>query len=194
MTKRRTAILRIALVAVPIISVAVWIAFSQARSPSKVAAERELKYRQSLAAYLAINAAPLPKNAGPASATDKDKLLNLSFNTLRSWNYVEHKTPIPDFIQNLDGQSVQMAGYMLPLSQTQPVTDFVLVQFLWGCCFGGPPAINHIVLVMMAHGQKAPVYSMPVQVRGRFHVGEAREAGCLVSLYRLDAENLVVCQ
>ena len=194
MTRRRKAILRIALVTGPVIPVAVWIAYSQARPPAKSDTNREMKFRRSLAAYSEINASPLPKNAGTVSAEDKNKLLNLSFNTLKSWTYVEHKTPIPGFIKNLDGQYAQMAGFMMPLSQTREATDFVLVQFLFGCCYGQPPAVNHVVLVKMANGKKSQVYSVPICVRGRFHVGEVREDGYLVSLYRLEAESVVECQ
>ena len=194
MTRQRKAILRIALVTGPVIPVAVWIAYSQARPPSKSETDREMKLRNSLAAYNEINASPSPKNTGTVSAEDKKKLLNLSFNTLKNWTYVEHKTPIPAFIKNLDGQYVQMAGYMMPLNQTEQATEFVLVQFLWGCCYGQPPAIDHVVLVKMLNGQKSRVYSGPVCVRGTFHVGEMREDGYLVSLYRLEAENVVDCQ
>lgn len=194
MTRRNKAILRIALVTGPVIPVAVWIAYPQVRPPAKSETDREMKFRKSLAAYSEINASPLPKNTRTVSAEDKKKLLDLSFNTLKSWTYVEHKTPIPGFIQNLDGRYVQMAGFMLPLNQTGEATDFVLVQFLFGCCYGQPPAINHVVLVKMVNGKKSRVYSVPVRVRGWFHVGQMREDGYLVSLYRLEAESVVACQ
>jgi len=183
-----------ALVTVLVVPLALWIAHSQVRTPTKVEVERKVQFRKSLAAYSAINQAQHPEVNRVATVEDKEKLINLSFKALTTWTYVAGKTPIPDYIKGLDGQHVQMAGFMMPLNQTDQVTEFVFMQYFWGCCFGRPPAANHVVLVKMTNGQKSKFYTEPVCVRGILHVGETREDGYLISLYRLDAETVAECQ
>ena len=193
-TKRGKVIIRAMLVTIPIVLVVVWVGYSQSRSGIRSPSERESEFRKSLAAYSTINESQLSEGFGPRSDKEKRQTINLSFNTLKSWTYVEHKTAIPDYIKNLDGQSVQMAGFMMPLNATKQISEFVLVQFLWGCCFGQPPAANHVVLVTMADGKRTQFFTVPVCVRGTFHAGEMRQDGYLVSLYRLEAKQVTECR
>lgn len=114
----------------------------------------------------------------------------LTFDTLKSWTYVEGKTPIPQFIKDLDGRNVEMIGFMMPLTQVENITEFLLVPALWGCCYGEPPAVNHIVLIKMPKGHTSKFYNDVIRVRGLFHVGEIREDGELVSLYTLTPDEI----
>jgi len=121
----------------------------------------------------------------------EDRPVALSFEILKKWTYVEGKTPIPDFIRAFDGKTVDMTGYMMPLNTVKNIRSFVFVPSLFGCCYGQPPAVNHIVLVKMADGKTAKYFEDPVRVRGRFHCGEEKEEGELLSLYRIDADEVV---
>jgi hypothetical protein len=114
----------------------------------------------------------------------------LPFDDLRNWTYIPGKTTIPDSIMAFDKKPVQIAGFMLPLTQAQNVTEFQLVPYLWGCCFGSPPAPNHMVLVKMPPGTYAQYFNVPVVVRGTFHAGEMRRDGALVCLYYIDADEV----
>jgi hypothetical protein len=114
----------------------------------------------------------------------------LPFDDLRNWTYIPGKTSIPESVMAFDGKPVQMAGFMMPLTQAKEVTEFLLVPYLWGCCFGAPPAPNHMVLVDMAVGKTTEFLNVPVIVRGTFHAGEIRRDGALISLYRLDADEV----
>lgn len=115
----------------------------------------------------------------------------VSFDTLRSWDYVEGKTPIPEHIQKLDGRYVQMTGFMMPLAQTRDISEFILVPYVFGCCYGAPLAPNHMVIVQMPYGKTTQPVTGPFTVRGTFHSGEIRRDGALLSLYRLDAQEIV---
>ena len=128
-----------------------------------------------------------------ATATPKgQKAATLSFDTLKKWTYVEkQKTPIPDFIRKFEGKPVQMTGYMMPLSEIKDIKSFVLVPSLWGCCYGQPPAVNHIVFVKMAGNTTAKFFGDGIRVRGQFHCGEEKQDGYVVSLYRIDADEVV---
>jgi hypothetical protein len=115
----------------------------------------------------------------------------LSFDLLRSWTYVEGKSTIPAEILAYEGQPVEMLGYMVPLTQSKEITQFVLMPYLFGCCFGGKPAPNHMVLVQMVGGTSAQFVRKTIYARGTFHCGESRQDGQLISLYRLDAEKVI---
>ncbi len=120
----------------------------------------------------------------------RGKFTSLSFDTLGGWTYIEGKTPIPDDVKKYDKQEVEMSGFMMPLTQTEKVSEFMLIQALWGCCYGRPPAVNHVVMVKMKGGQQVKFYPEPIRVRGKFSVGETKQDGYLVSLYRLEADDI----
>jgi hypothetical protein len=120
----------------------------------------------------------------------KGKFTKLSFDTLGNWTFIEGKTPIPDEVKKFDSQDVELSGFMMPLTQTDKITEFLMIQALWQCCYGRPPAVNHVVMVKMKAGQSVPYYPEPIRVRGKFHVGETKDDGYLVSLYRLEAEEI----
>ena len=131
--------------------------------------------------------------AAPESPTltAAGKAQSLSFDLLKSWTYVEKKnTPIPAEIRALDGQTVEMIGFMVPLSEVQNITQFTLAPSLWGCCYGQPPAVNHMIVVNMPKGQTSKFYSGAISVRGVFHCGETRQEGYLVSLYTITAQSI----
>lgn len=121
----------------------------------------------------------------------KDRPVILSFDVLKKWTYVEGKTPIPDFIRAFDGKDVEMTGYMMPLDTYDDIRSFILMPSLFGCCFGQPPAVNHVVLVKMAGNRRAKYFDGAVRVRGRFHCGEEKKDIELLSLYRIDADEVV---
>ena len=54
-----------------------------------------------------------------------------------------------------------------------------------------PPKITEWVNVRMIGKGVKPIMDEPVTVCGTFHVGDVRERGDLVGIYRLDAEKLL---
>ena len=127
--------------------------------------------------------------AAPSDPSDS-KYTRLQFDTLKSWTYIEGKTPIPDFIKKLDGQNIEMVGFMMPLSEVKNITEFILVPSLWGCCYGQPPAVNHIVVCKMPPGQTTKFFNDVIRVRGKFNVGETKQDGYTVSLYVLTVDRI----
>ena len=113
--------------------------------------------------------------------------IKLKFETLGSWNYIEGKTPIPDAVKKLDGQWVELSGFMLPINEIKNISRFIVMQSLWGCCFGQAPAVNHVIVTTMVPGKTVDFFPDPITVTGKFSVGETREEGYLVSIYRLEA-------
>jgi hypothetical protein len=148
----------------------------------------------------AMGRRPPPPRAVPAGAslvqgatTDRkrQKALPLSFDVLKKWTYIQGKTEIPGFIRIFEGQPVVMDGYMMSLGDVKDIKSFVLVPSLWGCCYGQPPAVNHVVLVRMAGNKAVEYFGDAIRVRGQFHCGEEKQDGYLVSLYHIDADEVV---
>ena len=118
--------------------------------------------------------------------------MKLKFAALGGWKYIEGKTPVPDDVQKLDGKLVEITGFMLPVNETQNITRFIVIQSLWDCCFGQTPAVNHIIAVTMEQGRSVEFCPDLVTVTGKFSVGETREEGYLVSIFRLEGKSVVV--
>lgn len=128
---------------------------------------------------------------GAPVSLGKGKPVELSFDLLKKWFYVAGKSEIPPFIRSFNGQYVQMTGYMMPMGDIKEIKSFVFVPSLFGCCYGQPPAVNHVVLVKMAGDKRIKFYNDAIRVSGQFHCGEEKQDGYLVSLYRLDADQIV---
>jgi hypothetical protein len=135
--------------------------------------------------------ASLVEGGTAPSSVEKKKTVDLSFDTLKKWTYVKGKSDLPNYIRQFDGQRVEMAGYMMTLQDVVDIDSFVLVPSLFGCCYGQPPSVNHVVLVKMTGGATVKFIGDPLKVRGIFHCSEEKQDGYLVSLYRLDADQVV---
>jgi len=103
---------------------------------------------------------------------------------------VEH---IPEPLRKLDGQRVQMSGFMLPVKvEGGLATEFLIVRNPLVCCYGMMPAPNEWVCVR-APGKGVPMQmDTPLQFSGTLHVGEIYENDYFVGVYRLDADKVSV--
>ena len=152
--------------------------------------QQQLLQRKMMKLDLAQGAVPSVAASSSPSDQEDARYPRLTFDTLKSWTYIEGKTPIPDFIKKLDGKNIEMIGFMMPLSEVKNITQFLLVPSLWGCCYGQPPAVNHIVVVKMPPGQTTKFFNDVIRIRGKFNVGETKQDGYLVSLYVLTVERI----
>jgi hypothetical protein len=100
---------------------------------------------------------------------------------------------IPADVMALDGHLVAVRGFLIPVKMNNGLTfEFLLLRNQNLCCFGSNPKINEWITVQAKGEGVKPVMDQPVTVMGRLHVGEIREQGYLVGLYRLDAEHVVL--
>ena len=155
-----------------------------------------------------------PPDPGPAvvkveavgQAPDKNGFTAIGFEKLATFNYVvpedaptgaapvvKAKEPdqIPALVRALDQKLISLKGYMLPLKvEAGLVTELLIMKDQSMCCFGSVPKINEWVSVKMSgHGVKA-VMDQPVTLFGKLFVGEIRENGYLVGIYRMEGERL----
>ena len=69
--------------------------------------------------------------------------------------------------------------------------DFLILRNQSMCCYGVIPNITEWVNVRMVGKGVKPIMDEPVTVCGTLHVGNVRERGSLVGIYRLDAERVI---
>lgn len=108
----------------------------------------------------------------------------ITWNQLGAFPYREGAS-LPAEVQALNGRDVAIFGFMLSLGDAERMSEFVLVESLWGCCFGSVPEVNQTIVVRVDSSTPAEYSAAPQLVTGRLEVGEEREAGFVTSLYRI---------
>jgi len=102
------------------------------------------------------------------------------------------KDQIPAPIRAFSGKRVAVQGFMVPIRIEKGATkSFLLVKDQSLCCYGRMPRMNEWVSVKMT-GDKAAKFigDQPVTVFGTLQVGEEIEKGEVLSIYRLEAEDV----
>lgn len=133
--------------------------------------------------------------------------LPLSFNEISNYSYViptfestyfgRIETPrnqIPSAITALNGKRASVTGFMLPIKLDKgQCKEFLLVadRSLGGCCWSRVPRMNEWISVKMTgdHAHRF-VSDQPVTVTGNFHAGEEIVNDEVMSLYRIDADDV----
>jgi hypothetical protein len=146
-------------------------------------------------------------NAIPTS-TNNDGFVLISFEQLAGFRFAvtdrmldstkypqaalaETADQIPATVRAFNDHFVSVKGFMLPMKFNGSLaTDFLLMRNQSLCCYRMPPRITEWVNVRMAGKGVKPMVDEPVTVFGTFHVGEVRENGDLVGIYRLDGQKL----
>jgi hypothetical protein len=108
----------------------------------------------------------------------------VTWNQLGGFAYREGE-PLPEQLRALGGRKVGIPGFMLTLGDPEAVREFILVESLWGCCFGSVPELNQTIVVRMKADQSADYTATPLLVTGVLEVGEERQGGFVTSVYRL---------
>ncbi len=130
--------------------------------------------------------------ADMARADDKKKpkkRQNITFDTIKF--EMKKGTPfkrkmLTKKINELDGKSITIRGYILPSFQQNGITQFVLVRDNMECCFGPGAALFDCILVEMVKGKSTSFTVRPVSVTGKFTVSEFKDPdGKHLAIYRI---------
>jgi uncharacterized protein len=90
----------------------------------------------------------------------------------------------------LDGQPVQLSGYIVPLEQSRgELREFLLVPYFGACIHTPPPPANQIVHVLPAKGSKGLRSMDAVTVRGALRT-QRTDSTMGASGYRIDAAHV----
>jgi hypothetical protein len=108
----------------------------------------------------------------------------LDWKHMGGFRYVEGGA-LPADIRALDGSNVGVAGFILTLGETEGMHEFILLESLWGCCFGAVPELNQTIVVRLAPDHALDYTAAPVLITGKLEVGEEKQGGFVASLYRI---------
>ncbi len=123
--------------------------------------------------------------ATPAAApAAEDPVIELTLLDLMSIDYRPGKR-LPAWVRALDGRRVRIEGYMA-LGTPEGIEKFELV---WDSCGCGQSNVNHFIEVTLTD-ETTTFDPDIIFVEGEFSVGEIREDGFVVSLFRLKAQTV----
>jgi hypothetical protein len=166
---------------------------AKARAASEVLSPQQLRAIDGVAKELARELLLLAAGQSPGADGLSGALPagheRVSWNQLGGFPYREG-APLPAEVQALNGRDVAIFGFMLSLGDSERLSELVLVESLWGCCFGSVPEVNQTILVRVAPDARVEYSAAPQLVSGRLEVGEEREGGFVTSLYRITGARL----
>ena len=111
-------------------------------------------------------------------------MIELSLLDLMSIEYRPGKK-LPSWVRALDGRTVRIEGYMA-LGTPEGVDKFELV---WDSCGCGQSNVNHFIEVTLTD-ETTTFDPDIIYVEGELSVGEIREDGFVISLFRLKAQTV----
>lgn len=98
---------------------------------------------------------------------------------------------IPAGVRALSGQKVSIKGFVVPTRMDDGLAvEFLLMRDQSMCCFGGIPNVNEWISVRATGRGARPVMDQPMVVRGTLRVGDFREGGMLMGIYRMEADEI----
>jgi len=98
---------------------------------------------------------------------------------------------IPAEVKGMNKKRVFLQGFMLPLKvEGGLVTELLLMKDQSMCCYGTVPRINEWISVTMVGGGVKPIMDQVITLFGILHVGEIRENGYLVGIYRMEGDKM----
>ena len=100
---------------------------------------------------------------------------------------------IPAAVLAWDNRLVAIRGFLLPLKMNNGLAiEFLLLRNQNMCCFGSVPKINEWICVEPEGEGVKPIMDQPITIMGRLQVGEIRENGYLVGLYKMKAAQVYI--
>jgi len=83
-----------------------------------------------------------------------------------------------------------LRGFMIPMDQAENITQFALVPSIGQCCLGGPPQIQHTVVVNCPKGNAVGYCPDEIMVEGTLKVGEKIDDGYIVSIFEVAVKSV----
>jgi hypothetical protein len=150
----------------------------------------------SVGSSAAVPAAP----AGPAISAvartphpkPKDgEVLEMGIKDLGNFEYdPENGSPIPDDVKALNGCTIKLRGYMIPMDQAENISRFALVPSLFNCCYGQPPQVQHTIVVTCPKGKAVNYYPDEIIVTGKLTVDVVKDDGFIVGIFAVETSSV----
>ncbi len=154
--------------------------------------------QKNLAAKPAVATAAQPATRPVATRTPHPaprpgEVLAITTTELGNFDFdAENGSPIPDDVKALSGTTLRVTGYMVPMDQAENISKFALVPSLAACpCqFGGPPQIQHTIVVTCPKGKAVNFYPDEITVEGKLTVEVVKDQGYIVSIFSLETSSV----
>lgn len=145
-------------------------------------------------AVAALSRGPTVKLKSDSSPSSEDytrvNFRLLAKSTVLSDGEIE-KVTVPDEIQALDEELVELHGYLLPVELKEgKLASFLLLSDQLACCYGVEPAVNSWVYVTLDEPSEVLVDQL-ILVRGRFFVQPLVEGGQVLGIYGMQGKQLL---
>lgn len=129
----------------------------------------------------------------PHPTPEAGKIYDLTIQALGNFEYDQEKGGnIPEDVQKLNGSSIRLRGYMIPMDQAENITQFALVPSLFACCFGQPPSIQHTIVVNCPKGKAVGYTADEILVEGKLTVKEKKDDGYIISVFEMEVSSVKV--
>jgi hypothetical protein len=136
--------------------------------------------------------APAPAaDRKPHPAVKPGEVLDIAIKDLGNFEFdPENGSPIPDDVKALNGCTVRLHGYMIPMDQAENISKFALVPSLFNCCFGQPPQIQHTIVVTCPKGKAVNYYPDEIIVEGKLTVDVVKDDGFIVGIFSVETTSV----
>ncbi|HUO07278.1 MAG TPA: DUF3299 domain-containing protein [Phycisphaerae bacterium] len=101
---------------------------------------------------------------------------------------------IPPDIKYLNGATVRLRGFMIPLNQAEDITDFALVPTLANCCFGQPPGVQHTINCKTEKGKAVQYTPDEISVTGKLTINVKRDQGYTYEIFDLQVSSVKLAE
>lgn len=119
------------------------------------------------------------------------QVLELGLKDLGNFDYDADKGGnIPKDVLALNGTTVRLKGYMIPMDQAANITQFAVVADLFACCFGQPPQLQHTIVASTPKGKSVSYYPDELVVEGKLKVSEVKDEGFIISIFQMDVTSV----
>ena len=136
-------------------------------------------------------APPTAEQRKAHAAPEAGKVVELTIKELGNFDYNNDKGGnIPPDVQALNGHTVRVRGFMIPMDQAQDITQFALVPDLFACCFGQPPQVQHTIIVHCPEGQAVGYSPEEIVCEGKLKVEEKKDDGFIVSVFEMEVQSV----
>jgi hypothetical protein len=128
-------------------------------------------------------------------AAKPGEVSDMTIKELGNFQYDDEKGGnIPADVKGLNGSTIRLRGYMIPMDQAENITQFALVPSLFSCCFGQPPQIQHTIVVNCPKGKSLAYCPDEIVVQGNLTVQEKRDDGYVISIFEVRADSVKVAK
>jgi hypothetical protein len=128
--------------------------------------------------------------AGEASSLEIISAERIYFSDLRRYPIDRPNADVPENIATLEGQEIEIVGYMVPFDRIENISQFILLQAPFMGCMHIPPPGPHETLMIKTDKPMASYTQDAIRITGEMSIEEVYVDGYLISVYTIQASDI----